>query len=495
MVAVNIKDLRDQDLHKTFKRTLVVILMAFFSAMLVRSGDGPNGFHKWRESDTAAVAANFFGESWDFLAPRVDQRGSGSGIAGMELPVYNYAVALSYAASGGINHRFARVITAVGGVVALIGVWLCALQILGSVPAALASVAFVALSPLFFFYSRKIQPDVWALAFALHGLHLYMRSGLADRGRWLLQGIAAGLLLALAGSIKPTFLCFGASMLAWEWHRASLRQLFSLRNLVVAILAIVPVFAWIHFAQSVNFREGVAYFAVALDLSASFAALQTTAFWQNVFLTWLWEMQIGLPMAWVFVYGCYKIRQRPEPKIFLPLLSWVCGALLIFALVATHTSTPHDYYTLPIVPPLAMITAIGFVAALENRRIWLRRAALASAVLMLAYTPLRLKDRYGKPYDFHAGRTVADHYLDRDALVVAYDNAPGVLLYRIGRKGWFVPNGSKIPLEDISRARYLVTQEGMTAELLGSVLASRLLERIYDDQGLVVFGLAESPPQ
>ena len=493
MTSVRVQDLRDRDLYSRLRRTLIVVLIAFFGAMLVRSGDGPNGFHKWRESDTAAIAANFYGESWDFLAPRVDQRGAGTGITGMELPIYNYAVALVYLTNGGINHRAARLMTALGGVVALLGAWLCALRILGSVQAAFATVVFVALSPLFFFYSRKIQPDVWALAFALLGLHLYMLSGLAERGRWVLPAIGSGVLIALAGMIKPTFLCFGAPMLAWEWQRSSFRQLVSARNVVIAAVAIVPVFAWNHFAQGVNLREGVDFFTIALDLSASVTALQSRAFWQNVFLTWLWELQIGLPLAWIFMYGCYKLWQRAEFRILLPIVAWVFGALLIFALVATHTATSHDYYTLPIIAPLAMITATGVVAALHNHRIWLRRAAVASCAMMLVYTPLRLKDRYGKPYDFYAGRALADHYLDEDALVVAYDNNPGTLLYRVGRKGWFEPNGSLSTGEEAAAARYLVTQASMVGELSGAPLARRLRERVYDDQGIVVFRFAGNP--
>lgn len=50
----------------------------------------PNGYHQWRESDSAAIILNYYQQDFSFLLPRINQRGDGSGITGIELPVYQY---------------------------------------------------------------------------------------------------------------------------------------------------------------------------------------------------------------------------------------------------------------------------------------------------------------------------------------------------------------------------------------------------------------------
>src|SRR5688500_12663916 len=95
------------------------ILVAFVLVHLVGIDAPPNGFHVWRESDTATVAENFATEAMDFRAPRINMRGLGPGIVGTELPVYTYATALAYRTLG-FSHAWPRLLSLLG---ATLGLW------------------------------------------------------------------------------------------------------------------------------------------------------------------------------------------------------------------------------------------------------------------------------------------------------------------------------------------------------------------------------------
>ena len=73
---------------------LLVAAMAFALAMLVVQastlGAPINGEHNWRQADTYSVAYNFLHERAGFFYPRIDWAGEGSGIMGMETPIYTY---------------------------------------------------------------------------------------------------------------------------------------------------------------------------------------------------------------------------------------------------------------------------------------------------------------------------------------------------------------------------------------------------------------------
>ena len=85
-------------------------LVLFVVLHLYQLNAPPNGYHQWRESDTAAIAMNYYQEDMTFLQPRVNQRGAGSGVTRSELPIYNYSVALVYQLVGP-HHAVARLLT------------------------------------------------------------------------------------------------------------------------------------------------------------------------------------------------------------------------------------------------------------------------------------------------------------------------------------------------------------------------------------------------
>jgi hypothetical protein len=413
------------------------VMLFFFVTHLYRITDPPNGFHQWRETDTVAVAYNFYKESWNFFQPRIDMRGLGDGVVGMELPIYSYVTAMLFA-SVGYSHAWPRLLTVLGTCVFFLGLYRLLRRMTNSAAFAGLAIMLASVSPLLFFYGRKIQPDVWGLALGVNGLAFFV-SWVLDNRHY--HALLSAVCVSLAAAIKPTALCIGLPMLVllFEQHRCAFLK--KPRYWLYGMVCLLPVYAWFRYAWQINAATGINYFYLGGNWQEILQALQGWDFYQHAFLTWLWKLIIGIPLAWAFLYGLWKMQVSPQHRFFL---SWLAGRYVVFALVARHIATSHDYYTLPAVPPVAFFTALGLSHALVHRQQMFR----ALAVLALAGMPViaygRVSHRYGKPYDFFEGRALANLYIPKEARVVTYDWTPCVLLYRTGRKGWRISHGSSL---------------------------------------------------
>jgi len=61
---------------KVGKTIFYAALVLFFILHLYYITAPPNGYHVWRESDTAAVTLNYYQDAQPFLAPKTNELGS-----------------------------------------------------------------------------------------------------------------------------------------------------------------------------------------------------------------------------------------------------------------------------------------------------------------------------------------------------------------------------------------------------------------------------------
>jgi 4-amino-4-deoxy-L-arabinose transferase-like glycosyltransferase len=392
------------------------------------------------------------------MAPRINARGDGSGVVGMELPIFNYVTAHFYRAFG-FSHIWPRFLSLLGGFFFIFGMDALTRRQTGSAVAGEIAMFLAAFSPLVAFYSHKIQPDVWALALTTWGFIAFI--DWLDARRPALW-IATGLLIGLAACIKPTYLFIGLPM-AWLLARED-RSLFKSRSvwlLVAMILA--PVTAWLSYARALNDAFGVEYYYLGGDLLAEMSGLLSRQFYSNTLLTWPMEMALGFPALLMVVWGARKIAT--DDWKFAGI--WLLGAYVVFALAAIHCATPHDYYYLPAVPPLVFLAAVAITKLLQGTGPSRRVALILMAVVPL-YGYGRIIQRFDHGDDFEGARLLVRQVVEPGARVLVLDKLPGDLLYRTGLKGWRLPPHATS--EDIMRyaargARYVVTAQETTAPL------------------------------
>jgi len=403
----------------------------YFIAHLYYLSAPPNGYHHWRESDTAAVILNYYQEGMNFLEPRVNQRGSTSGITGMELPLLNYTTALLYHVTGP-SHAAARTLVVLAACLCLWFFFRLVTMFTGESEAAFA-VCAMACSPLFFFYGYKIMPDIWMLTLWLTSVYLFIRFHRGGQYRyWLTSAVC----LSLAAGIKPLGLSIYLPYLFLIWRKKgrSARDLVAYAAYIV--LTFVPVLLWIQYARWLQETSGLHAFYLGSNLGGFYKYLLTAQFFKKLVLQWPAELWLGWLLTPVFFYGLYwAVRVR---KHYFYLI-WILSIYMVFAFTALKSST-HDYYTIIIVPSLAAITGSGLYQLYISRN-WQRILVIILLLLAPVGAFLRIHHRFGATNDYFAIRTAAEKIIPQHSLVAVQDDTPAIRLYQLNRKGWPLRNG------------------------------------------------------
>ncbi len=412
-------------------RILYCAIGLFFLLHLYRITAPPNGYHQWRESDTAAVALNYYEEGMNFFEPHVNQRGATSGITGMELPVFNYTIALFYRLTGPY-HVVAHLLVLLAACLSLWTIFKLT-EILTDANIAAFSAVAMALSPLFFFYSYKIMPDIWALTLWLVSIYLYLQFTIKKK---YLFWVVSALCLAVAGSIKPLGLSIYLPYLFLLWHNKQQTVRDYVLYLLYIAVTLGPFIIWIQYARYLQETSGLYAFYLGGNITSFYQYLFSVRFFKSLFLQYPPELWVGWVLVPVFFYGLYRaIKERTLRFVFV----WILSIYIVFALTALKAST-HDYYSLVIVPPLAVITGVG-LSRLYLSGGWKRVTVVVLLLLAPVGVFLRIYHRFGTINDYYTIHSEVDSIIPRKDLVIVEDHTPAVRLYQLNRKGWTLQHG------------------------------------------------------
>lgn len=138
--------------------------------------------HKWRQADTAAVARSFTLESANIFYPRVDVRRDLSGVTGMEFPLYQYIVGLTYRFVSIYQDWPAKLVA----LLASFGILWYGSQFLVELFNIRHDVAIAAFTcnPVLFFYSTRVMPETTGLFLVLFGTLYYVRATQESKSIW-----------------------------------------------------------------------------------------------------------------------------------------------------------------------------------------------------------------------------------------------------------------------------------------------------------------------
>ena len=380
----------------------------------------PNGYHQWRESDTAAVSLNYYQENLPFLTPRAMELESSSDRANMEFPIYCYLTSLAYRVIGPYHVAGHLVIL----FAACGGIWLFYLivkQLHGARVAAYSAYA-ISMSPLFSFYSYKMMPDILMLLLMLGAINLMQRY--LSRGSLLLALLSVAS-LGLAACIKPLALSVYPALVWLAWRETNRPG----RALVVTaypLLAVAPLAVWILTTGWLTGRVGHVF-----DFYQYFFSL---LFFKKIFLQWPTELWIGWVMVPAFAVGLRQLIKRRQAGLYG---LWVLSGLVLLALLARY-SRQHDYYSLIMVVPFAVISGYGLKWLYEYGRRW-RQVVILLMVLAPLGVVARIHTRFGPTDEFYEVRAATEKLIPRSGKVLVEDVTRGaVRLYQMNRKGWYI---------------------------------------------------------
>ncbi len=416
---------------------LAGILFLHLLSHLYGITDPPNGYHTWRESDTAAVAEAFYRESKNIFEPRTHQRKDKIGITGMEFPVYNYITGLLYHVFG-FRHLVPRLLSVFIGISGLWGIYkLSKLYLHGK--GALLAVYLTACSPLFFFYTRKIQPDIIILTATVWALYFFIKAEMQNSNKYLIFSLT---LLVLAALIKPIALAVGWPMIAYLFHhrfRGKLSNVVKPKYILFLIISVVIPLSWNIYARYLSVKYDLQIYYLGGDQIQYWLNTNWVDFFKKVYRTWLFEIFLGIPISIGLIVGVLYLRKIEKPITLF--LWWVFGCYLMFFVVSDHMSNHHDYYGLMVIPPFMVLSAYYLQHLLTSGKKILSIFTMLILFSAAVYIWPRINQRYDdySEKDFVATRKLIDKYIPKNTRVTVEDSTPAIQLYRVGRFGWRFP--------------------------------------------------------
>lgn len=471
-------------------RVFCVLLLIFFLAHLPGITNPPLDLHSWRQTDTAAVARNFSEESANIFMPRIDMRAQYSGVTGMEFPLYNALIYISNTVFG-FAHWHGRLISLLASCMGLSFFYLFVKRRYNQATA-LVGVAALGLLPLWFYFSRNIQPDVLMVALSLGALYFAQRFSETARRRDLLLLLAC---FSLACLVKlPAVFIAPVILAVVGWRR--IRQAISWQNVGWGVLILIaPSVLWYRQSAYLSAHFGLGqYYYGDLSLKLSYELFRHGGL---IGVLQFYVLPFKKGTFFFYVIALFALIRIVGRRDWAPLI-WA-GSVGAFLFIFGNKSFYHNYYSLPLMPALALILAIGAVwlykiIAKESR--WM--AILLSVVVILfaaKHTYQTVKPWYalGSPASLQLEQ-IMDRVSDkRDLIAVNWAGNPQ-LLYFAHRKGWSLADVSPPALRSLQPLglKYAVLDTSGDSAAAMSARASfesQGLQVVYSDNDYVIVRL------
>ena len=329
--------------------------------------------HRWRQTDNAAVARHFYEDSFNILYPQVDWGGR-QGYVEMEFPLYPALVASTYKIFGE-REILGRLVAILFSVSTIAAVYFIGRRTYNSATGR-AAAFLVAISPVSVFFGRAFIGDTLMLFFtvaAMLGVVTYFQT---DRKLALTAG---GLALALAFLVKLSALVVVAPFAFAGWQARRLTIYKDRRFLVTIGMALAATAAWYWHAHAIYRQTGLTVgiwspagvyppeLAVVAGPTKTFSGFSTpslladSGFYREL-ITRLRDLYVTPPGVVLCIIGTAMSWRKPGTRL---VLLWV-AATVVFILAVGVGNLGHQYYQLPILPPLALLFGVAAAPAFDG---------------------------------------------------------------------------------------------------------------------------------
>lgn len=434
---------------------LLLILIGGFFVRLYKIDNPLADWHSWRQADTAAVARIFYQEGFNPLYPKYDDM---SAVAAdslpnpnryrfVEFPLYNSLVYFAYVLGGGVDEKFARLISIIMSLGSIIFIFLIAKRYWG-VFTGLLSAAIFAFLPFNIYFSRVILPEPTLVFFSL-GMFFFTLKWM-EENRWF---VLSTIFAATALLVKPTAIFYLLPLLYVYFKKERKIWPIPQKYFLWGFLVFSPLVLW---------RIWISQYPEGIPPSAWLLNGDGIRF-KPIFWKWILGERIGKEILTVAGSLLFFIGLLIKPqKVGEGILHLLALSVFAYLLVFATGNVRHDYYQVLIVPVLAMFTARGFVILVRSIESFIPRFwTIPFACLLLFLTVYlgwgEVKGLYqvNNSVILDAGK-YADQVLPEDAKVIAPYNGDTAFLYQVNRNGWpFVPYPVKEMVKTFGATHYV----------------------------------------
>jgi len=389
-------------------------------------------YHSWRQTDTAAIARNFYNNGFNIFYPQIDWGGAGTGYVEAEFQLVPFIIAIFYKIFA-IHEYVARLVIiafSVGSIYLLYKM----VRMYYSKRVAIFSAIFFIVSPMELYFGRTVMPDSAMIFFSIGSLYFFDKWTRVENKSSFILAITC---TTLAFLVKIPTLYLGLPLLWLAYVKYGKRLLFEPTLYIFAIATLIPPAMWYYFAHSIlahyntfdiwNFSSGGRFASLESLLSPELYKILFTRLAVYVFTP------IGLLL---FIYGL-SLKTKLKDYVFH---FWVL-AVIIFFLVAANSNIANDYYQRPLVPAAAVFVGRALSEIYEKKK---TASYILVALILIPSAYLLPFSNIQNTVVFDAG-TTADKIINQNALIITTDALVGHnpdLLYYSNRKGWVVPEES-----------------------------------------------------
>jgi len=404
-------------------------------------GQPPVGQHTWRQVIGSSAARSFYEEDNNILYPKSDIRMSDddSGYLYQEFPSLYWVVGQTFFLTG-YHHHNIRVVTFLINILLLFAIYSFTQRIGFSKKRSLLMVFFVSCSPLYFYYSFNILPNMPGLMLYLFSLSFFIAA--IDRRSLGWTFWLAVFCLTNAVLIKSTYMFFGLP-LAWIFISKFLARK-DYKIVLQAILGGGVVFIFwyamyrhsVFIQQNAVFERGSTITLHPTPVTGGF--LEFLRVIKIAFPKWFLEMVVNLAALPMFLAGLFvavktKFWNKPWGIFWvLYLLSF-----FIYALCFSALFEDHSYYLTSTLLMTGIASAYGAERLLSSKyRYFIIFLMILMPIVMFTRVDGRWKKDRQIPIELLEQVEEIRRFLpEGKRVVIAGDHNPAVFLYHIHRKG------------------------------------------------------------
>ncbi len=419
----------------------------------------PQSVHKWRQSDCASIALNYYQDGMNFFKPETHNLTSDNGTSGKcftsEIPILYYSVAVLYKVFGYHDYVY-RIFNTLIFFLGLFYLFRFFQYLLKDVSWAIILSLLFFTSPLLVYYGNNFLSNSSALAFSIIGWYYFIRFLFEKAGKWFFISLAL-FFLAAAFKITALFSLFAISgILILEFtglvkFREDGKVFSRPKRIIFPLISVFVVLAsWLVYAHLYNQAHDCSYFSTTVFPAWEMSAKQILKVVDNVKRIWLsqyFHISVLLFIAACFFFCLVYFKKCNKVLIYSVLI--ILSESIVYILLQFMTFADHDYYVIDmyILPILIAGTAFDLLKRHFYKIFsspWLKGFLVGFLVFNIYYANRQINLRYkGWMNDYEQNEDIYSitPYLRELGIspgdtIISIPDYSHASLYLMNQKGW-----------------------------------------------------------
>jgi hypothetical protein len=419
----------------------------------------PQSVHKWRQSDCASIALNYFQGGMNFLKAETHNLTSDKGTTGKsctsEIPILYYTVAALYKVFG--YHEFIyRIFNTLLFFLGLFYLFRLLRFLLKDVFWSVALTLLFFTSPVLIYYGNNFLSNSSALAFSIIGWYYFILFYSGGEKKWLYTSLII-FLLAAAFKVTAFFSLFAISgIFLLEYFNVKKfkteEKLFKkpIHFILPALFVFMSIILWLLYAHYYNQRHDCTYFSTTtfpiwnLDREGIMNVVNSI---RNLWIDQYFHKSVLLFLTICFLFSVIFFK-RNTPLLIASILI-IFAEAVVYVVLQFWTFANHDYYVIDmfILPIMIVIATFDLMKQHFSRVFKSIPLKLTFSIFLLFniyYGHKQINARYSgwmNDYTENADVYSVTPYLreigiNANDTIISIPDGSNASLYLMNQKGW-----------------------------------------------------------